>query len=334
MNRALLLDIFRIILCLGVVVYHYTPVRPSSGPLMVNGFLVMSGFLIGCAFLRNNVLDVSKFYESKARRLLPMLFVVVVMSVAGCWLGKGYIVKDFYGTMDLVDIAKMYNVPLWYIVVECALLLAVPMFYWLYKSGKLVHMCILMALYTCFMFNGVPENSIFGGGLYFSPVARCWQFLLGIVSAIIFLKPQSQWVKNCIENRLSTWLLFSLFCITAGIFMVIKQVSDLQLWNYTFSFDLLTSLLFAVLIPKLYLYKADYGKRVSAVTSYLAQLTYPMFLVHVLVYKGFLTLIERFMGDGYHCFIVAISAACSIVLAGLLLAADSWWNRRYQCRVG
>lgn len=147
-NRALLLDLFRIILCLGVVVYHYTPERPSSGPLMVNGFLVMSGFLIGCSFLRNNVFDVSKFYAGKARRLLPMLFVVAVMSVVCYGQGKGYIVNGLYGKMTLVDFAKVYNVPLWYIVVECALLLAVPMFYWLYKSGKLIFMCILMACYT------------------------------------------------------------------------------------------------------------------------------------------------------------------------------------------
>lgn len=330
-NRALLLDLFRIILCLGVVVYHYTPERPSSGPLMVNGFLVMSGFLIGCSFLRNNVFDVSKFYAGKTRRLLPMLFVVVVMSLACYGLGKGYIVNGLYGKMTLVDFAMVYNVPLWYIVVECALLLAVPMFYWLYKSGKLVFMCILMACYTWFMFNGVPEKSMFAEGLYFSPLARCWQFVLGIVSATVFLKTPSVWLKKSIENRFSTWGLFAFFCIIAGIFMVIKQSTDLTLWNYTFCFDLLTSLLFAVLIPKLYLYRADCGKRISSATSYLAKLTYPMFLVHVLVYKVFLNLTERYVGHGYNCFIVTLSVVGSIILAAFLLAADSWWSRRGQC---
>lgn len=72
-GRSQIMDIFRIILCIGVVVYHYTPERCSTGPLMVNGFLVMSGFLVGFSIFSTKGLNVHYFFNSKCRRLLPIL---------------------------------------------------------------------------------------------------------------------------------------------------------------------------------------------------------------------------------------------------------------------
>ena len=72
LNRAFLPDVLRIILCLGVFVYHLTPERCSSGPLSVNAFLVMSGFWVGVMVFSGRPFDSQVFFSKKLKKCVEI----------------------------------------------------------------------------------------------------------------------------------------------------------------------------------------------------------------------------------------------------------------------
>jgi peptidoglycan/LPS O-acetylase OafA/YrhL len=80
------LDGIRALAILGVLVFHYTPALLPGGFLGVDVFFVVSGFLITTLLMRELAqrgrIDLPRFWLRRARRLLPALFTVVVLSVA------------------------------------------------------------------------------------------------------------------------------------------------------------------------------------------------------------------------------------------------------------
>uniref|UniRef100_UPI00129522E6 acyltransferase family protein n=1 Tax=Ornithinicoccus halotolerans TaxID=1748220 RepID=UPI00129522E6 len=80
------LDGIRALAILGVLVFHFTPTVLPGGFLGVDVFFVVSGFLITTLLLRDihgrGRIDLLGFWLRRARRLLPALVTVVVVSVA------------------------------------------------------------------------------------------------------------------------------------------------------------------------------------------------------------------------------------------------------------
>lgn len=333
-QRSFLLDLFRVILCIGVVVYHYTPERPSSGPFMVNGFLVMSGFWVGMMFRSKKEFDVTRFFGNKAKRLLPMFFVALLLGVA--W--KIYVNEvvpawriSEWGNFSFVRWLMYYNTPLWYMGVEFVMLLFVPVLYCLNRmKGGVLLFTLISTLITFGLFSKVADNSPFGDGLYYSPVARCWQFVLGILVAGM-CNQMRKWVNEYrVVFKSVTFSLLVVFIVLGGVLAVVKQGSTLNYWNYSFSFDLLTSSFFAVLIPCLYVSVVNVANVWRGIIKFLSELTYPVFLIHVPV------LAISVQGIGF-CFgqlpywVSAISAGVlSIIGSVLMLKIDSWYWSRYS----
>lgn len=301
-QRSLLLDIFRIILCIGVVVYHYTPERPSSGPFMVNGFLVLSGFLIGLAFRLKSEFDVVRFYANKGKRLLPMMLIALLMGVIGRWYLNEAVPNwssGEWGEFSLVKWLMYYNTPLWYMGVELSLLLMVPVLYCLYKTkwGMLVFL-LIGSLGSCYLFSQVAECAPFAEGLYFSPVARCWQFVVGCMAAGMCDKLRL-WRSRSISCYKKMMLgLFFLFIISSVLLSIVKQGTTLHYWNYSFTFDLVTTLFYFILIPVLYVEEITLGEKCKSMLSYSAALTYPVFLIHVPLLAIAEQVMEFFLGGG------------------------------------
>ncbi|SDS78536.1 Peptidoglycan/LPS O-acetylase OafA/YrhL, contains acyltransferase and SGNH-hydrolase domains [Paraoerskovia marina] len=79
------LDGLRALAVVAVVGYHVTPAALPGGFLGVDMFFVVSGFLITALLLRDlrrdGRLDLLRFWRRRARRLLPALALVVVVSV-------------------------------------------------------------------------------------------------------------------------------------------------------------------------------------------------------------------------------------------------------------
>lgn len=324
-ERALLLDVFRIILCIGVVVYHFVWPRPSSGPFMVNGFLVMSGFLVGMMFRKRETLDVAAFYAVKVRRLLPLFLVALVLGIAYHVYDDSLLPEwseGTWGCFRAADFLSHFNTPLWYMVVECMLLLAVPFFFFLHRSRWGIPCAALsFMLLTACLFAQIPYAAPFGKGLYYSPLARCWQFVLGIAASGLYASLAQHQAQRSVFFRVATLLLFAIFVVVGGILMFVEQVKELEYWNYTFYFDLLTCCFYALLIPCLFAFTCKVGSRTAASVSYLALLTYPVFLIHVPVYKFTCDAIELY---GYpEKWVYRVSAAAvTILLSSLLMWAE------------
>lgn len=328
-NRALALDFLRISLCAGVVLYHYTPVRPCTGPFMVIGFFVLGGFLLGTAFQRMTVLDSAAFFSHKGKRFLPMLAAAMLFSVLGkIYIGKGLpTAADFsWGNFSIPVFMKWYNTPTWYMGVELLLLLAAPLFFFLYhrKNGILL-LFISCAAFTCFLFSQVPYAAKFGDGLYFSPVARCWQFVAGILAAqlvsgrykVAFAPLSLSTVALRKIGGGITLLLSTSYVILWVILAILKQDDDLHLWNYTFAFDTLTTLFFICFIPFLYKAQLPFSSKTVRIVTYTAGLTYPVYLLHHPMYH----MAEQVFGRlGVHSNPPA--AVCGVllsILGGMLL---------------
>ncbi|MFE5407309.1 acyltransferase family protein [Microbacterium sp. NPDC056569] len=93
------LDGMRAIAVMLVVVYHlFPPALLPGGFVGVDVFFVISGFLITSLLLREHVstgrVALGRFWQRRARRLLPALAVVVVVCSALAWLVGGDVLVD------------------------------------------------------------------------------------------------------------------------------------------------------------------------------------------------------------------------------------------------
>lgn len=91
------LDGVRALAVLAVLVFHLRPASLPGGFIGVDVFFVLSGFLITTLLLRevkkNKKIDLPGFWTRRARRLLPALWVVVLVSVsAALFLGNDLLV--------------------------------------------------------------------------------------------------------------------------------------------------------------------------------------------------------------------------------------------------
>ncbi|MHB1290431.1 acyltransferase family protein, partial [Georgenia sp.] len=84
------LDGVRALAIVAVLVYHLHPAALPGGFLGVDIFFVVSGFLITTLLLREigtkNRIDLRRFWLRRARRLLPALVAVVLVSIPFAWL--------------------------------------------------------------------------------------------------------------------------------------------------------------------------------------------------------------------------------------------------------
>lgn len=341
-QRSFFLDIFRICLCCGIVFYHYAPEKPSCGSYMVNGFFVLSGFLLAIAFNRMEQLNVRLFYRAKAIRLLPLFAAGILMGFAIrlCRVIKSGNLNfesllpsfppEYWGNLNPAKVAGFYDPPLWFVAVELALLLAAPLFFALYKKrGRFVCFFLLMLAVAAFLFSRVPYLSNRGMGLYYSPLCRCWQFLGGMVAAQFYLAfnaisetPMTRLVSRCL-----TALFICLYIGGAVATMVLKERSQLHCWNFTFEYDVLTVGMYMVLIPLLYRLPNIGGEKLQKTVTYAALLTYPVYVIHYLPYN----VLKSFTQLSY-VYRALPALVITLLLAVLLQAAqeifEAWMKKR------
>ncbi|MBR5880005.1 MAG: hypothetical protein IKY91_10655, partial [Akkermansia sp.] len=97
---------------------------------------------------------------------------------------------------------------------------------------------------------------------------------------------------------------------------------DLNYWNYTFEFDVLTTAFYLILVPGIYSLRIDLPRIWGALLYWGAVLTYPVFLVHVVARDVCARLIGKFFGVVPHINIVCATFVVSLIAAGCLLWLD------------
>ncbi len=317
------IDILRLLLCAAVVFYHYVYPRPSCGPVAVIGFFVLSGFL--CAYgLSRRGFDNRAFYRNKARRLLPTLLTSTVFAVAALgyrtatspdlsllslWETWQHAEFSLYGLIEII------NIPTWYMQGEILCLILVPMLgEAMGKKSVFAGLFLIFFSVTVIQFAQIPWAAPFGNGLYFSPLCRVWQFMLGMACYGLMR------LKIPVVAGGTIIALFAMLYIASTVLL---QDKDLHFINYTLPFDILVALLYALLIPALAKVKCTtLSPMLCRKLSYAATLTYGIYLFHVPVFLLF----RHIHPNGW---LISYEADyCSIFLVILIAAADQkLWHK-------
>lgn len=205
------IDGLRAVAVLPVILYHAEFAFWSGGYIGVDVFFVISGYLITSLLIEerlNGTYSVLAFYERRARRILPALFVVLLASIPFAWLwiapdpfedfakSLAYAVlflsnAHFMGDGGYFDpeAALRPLIHTWSLAVEEQFYLVFPLV--LMALGRFRHRKYLIGLALLALVSlGVAEwgwRNYPGKNFYFTP-SRLWELLAGSLCAVILFR--------------------------------------------------------------------------------------------------------------------------------------------------
>lgn len=208
------IDGLRAIAVLPVIFFHAGFKSFSGGFLGVDVFFVISGFLITSILLlelQKDKFSIVNFYERRARRILPALFVVLIVTYAvGIVLMPPFEFKEFsqslvsvvlfisnfffYMEIDYFSLAaeEMPLLHTWSLAIEEQFYIVFPpMLYLIWKYGakhilKAFIILALLSLICAIGLNYINNNS----ASFYWPVSRAWELLAGSICAYLLNKQQ------------------------------------------------------------------------------------------------------------------------------------------------
>lgn len=251
-GRLLPLDGLRLLCCLAVVVGHaaWGPVLGRVASLGVDLFFALSGFLITRLLLAERAgsgsVDLPRFYERRARRILPLYYA----SVAAAYLltaavGEpftrafgGVADRRFFTTTLLAHLALIPNlieapVPsplevLWSIGVEEQFYLLFPLALVLAPARWPVRRPVIVGLVLCWCARGLLAH-LGDANLYRNPLAHGDGLLLGALAAQIeaswpaalaWLRRRAGWVELTVCGCLLVHVLFRTSSVSPAAYLL------------------------------------------------------------------------------------------------------------------
>jgi peptidoglycan/LPS O-acetylase OafA/YrhL len=222
------LDGIRALAILGVLVYHFTPALLPGGFLGVDVFFVVSGFLITTLLMRELAqrgrIDLPRFWLRRARRLLPALVTVVVLSVAAARLVGGDLLvsigRQTFGALTFstnwVEIgagASYFNstspllfVNFWSLAVE-------EQFYLLWPFGLVLVLALTSGTrHRLYVAAGLAAASALAMAVLYTPGAdatrvyygtdtHAFGLMLGVALAFAWAGPERAWLRTAAWRR-------------------------------------------------------------------------------------------------------------------------------------
>ena len=235
------IDGLRAVAVVSVILYHAKIVILDrdwfeGGFIGVDIFFVISGYLLTRIILleltETNTLSFIKFYERRARRILPMLFVVIAVSIPFAWqkllpqdlvdfaksaltaLGFGSNFFFYFSTTEYGAGSSLLKPLLhtWSLGVEEQFYFIIPiivLLIWKFSRRTLLPIVTGMLLMSIF-FADVMEgrNAELN---FFLPFSRFWEFLVGSALALIELK-YGRTKNSTLDNILSIVGLILVVC--------------------------------------------------------------------------------------------------------------------------
>jgi peptidoglycan/LPS O-acetylase OafA/YrhL len=208
------IDGLRAVAVMGVILHHAGVSLVGSGFAGVDIFFVISGFLIGgivATEMEHGEFSWHRFYARRARRILPMLFVVILVSLMMGWItmtpeqlryfGGGAISTLmflsnlwFYNQIDYFnpDAAEDPLIHTWSLAIEEQFYIFLPVLLFLiWRFGARVRVCVLTALaFVSFVVTLEigPDDPM---AAFYLIHARAWELLAGVLAALGFSRAQA-----------------------------------------------------------------------------------------------------------------------------------------------
>ena len=220
------IDGLRALAVVPVVLFHAGIAGFGGGFVGVDVFFVISGYLITSIILSEQVkggFTLTSFYERRARRILPaLMFVVLISTIAAWYLLLPNELLDYGESLASVGIfasnilfwqqsdyfaATSEFIPLlhtWSLAVEEQFYLVFPVFMiatlaW-EKQRRLMVLVVLAALsllYCEWAWRNTPEAN------FFLALSRAWELLIGVFCAFFL---QSKQLHNCAFKQIGSML--------------------------------------------------------------------------------------------------------------------------------
>ncbi|MGB3829352.1 MAG: acyltransferase family protein [Ornithinimicrobium sp.] len=250
------LDGLRGIAIIAVLVYHFTPSVMPGGFLGVDMFLVVSGFLITTLLLRelhdHGRLNLRKFWLRRARRLVPALVVVVVVSVAAARIIGGDLLVSIgrqtlgaltfstnwleisAGASYFSSTAPLLFVNFWSLAVE-------EQFYLLWPFGLVLtvalarstraRLSVVLGLAAC---SALAMAVIFQPGqdasrVYYGTDTHSFSLMLGVALALAWAGPERAWLHTAWWRR---WRGACVMTALGTLIVLMITLDDLSSWTF------------------------------------------------------------------------------------------------------
>lgn len=232
------IDGLRALAVIPVILFHAGFSIFSGGFIGVDVFFVISGYLITTILIRDiesGQFSIRSFYERRARRILPVLFFVMLTCIPFAWMWMfPYQIDDFTQSLVAVSffVSNMFfwkqsdyfgpengEVPLlhtWSLAVEEQYYVLFPLFLiltWRFGKNRVFWIIILLAALSLILsewgWRNKPEAN------FYLVISRAWELFAGSIAAFIL---QSRLIKP--SNILSFFgliaILFAIFTYDKG----------------------------------------------------------------------------------------------------------------------
>jgi len=220
------IDGLRALAVLPVILFHAGFSWFAGGFVGVDIFFVISGYLIGYIIFEKHAagtFSLLEFYENRARRILPALFVVIFCCVPMAWLWADAAQWDefsksltwvslfvsnhfFWGESgyfaESAELKPLLHT--WSLAIEEQYYLVFPlivMAFFRFGLNRLAGLLITLTLLSfafCLWFAGQDPD----GSFFFAP-ARVWELLIGAICAIIHIRAKGKTIGSGLANGLS-----------------------------------------------------------------------------------------------------------------------------------
>ncbi|HHT7141651.1 acetyltransferase [Bacillus anthracis] len=238
------LDSLRGLAILGVILYHINFNWMPGGFLGVTVFFVLSGYLItdilAMEWKRNKRIDLKKFWLSRARRLLPGMLVMLVITLAwitifhssllekmrGDSLAALFYVSNWWYIYHKLSYFDNFNQisPLnhfWSLAVEEQFYVVWPFIislglYYIKKQSRMILLICLGAFASALAMAILYEPGVDSSRIYYGTDTRAFSLLIGAVLALV-------WPSNRLANKIIPKARFILD-VVGGIALIIILV--------------------------------------------------------------------------------------------------------------
>ena len=232
------LDSLRGLAILGVILYHINFNWMPGGFLGVTVFFVLSGYLItdilAMEWKRNKRIDLKKFWLSRARRLLPGMLVMLVITLAwitifhssllekmrGDSLAALFYVSNWWYIYDNFNQISPLN-HFWSLAVEEQFYVIWPFIislglYYIKKQSRMILLICLGTFASALAMAILYEPGVDPSRIYYGTDTRAFSLLIGAVLALV-------WPSNRLANKIIPKARFILD-VVGGIALIIILV--------------------------------------------------------------------------------------------------------------